>query len=40
MGQLNNVRILQKFPMCNDIHKVYDTFNINEEEQQFISLNL
>ena len=39
-GNFNNVRILQKFPMCNDIHKVYDTFNINEEEQQFISLNL
>lgn len=39
-GNFNNIRILQNFPKCMDYKKVYETFDITKEEQEFIEKNL
>lgn len=47
-GNFNNIRILQKFPMINDlkilentcyIDKIYDYFNITQDERKYINEN-
>jgi len=35
-GNFNNVRILQRFPYCNEYTKVYSSFAISEEEIRLI----
>ncbi len=35
-GNFNNIRILQSFPICDDIELVWDKFCITEEEKIFI----
>ena len=39
-GNFNNIRILQNFPKCMNYKKVYETFDITKEEQEFIEKNL
>ena len=39
-GNFNNIRILQHFPKCMNYKKVYETFDITKEEQEFIEKNL
>lgn len=39
-GNFNNIRILQKFPYCDNYDDVYNKFDITEEEIQFIDTNL
>tara|TARA_B100000927_G_C16434396_1_gene456998 strand:- start:19 stop:1284 length:1266 start_codon:yes stop_codon:yes gene_type:complete len=39
-GNFNNIRILQNFPKCMNYKKVYETFGITKEEQEFIEKNL
>ena len=39
-GNFNNIRILQRFPYCNDYNKVYEIFDITKDEQKFIELNI
>lgn len=39
-GNFNNIRILQKFPYCNDYNKIYDDFNITQDEIEFINNNI
>ena len=39
-GNFNNIRVLQKFPKCLNYDKVYKTFDITKEEQEFIEKNL
>jgi len=39
-GNFNNIRILQRFPYCEDYNKVYEKFDITEEEQKFIEKNI
>lgn len=39
-GNFNNIRILQSFPKCLNYKKVYETFDITKEEQEFIEKNL
>jgi DNA modification methylase/methylase of polypeptide subunit release factors len=39
-GNFNNIRILQHFPHCKNFKKIYTTFNINKEEQDFIINNI
>jgi len=39
-GNFNNIRILQNFPYSDNYEKIYDTFNITEEEQKCIETNL
>jgi len=36
-GNFNNPRILQSFPMCDDVESVWEHFGINHEEQTFIT---
>ena len=35
-GNFNNIRILQSFPICDDIELVWHKFDINENEKDFI----
>lgn len=35
-GNFNNIRILQHFPYIENSEKIYETFEISEQEQQFI----
>ena len=35
-GNFNNIRILQKFPYCDKYKNVYNKFNINQNEIEFI----
>ena len=35
-GNFNNIRILQKFPYCDKYENVYNTFNITQNEIEFI----
>ena len=35
-GNFNNIRILQRFPYAENYNKVYEKFDITEEEQKFI----
>lgn len=35
-GNFNNIRILQKFPYCDNYEKVYDIFNLTQDEIKFI----
>jgi SAM-dependent methyltransferase len=39
-GNFNNIRILQHFPVPPGVHDIYGFFKINQEEQEFIKLNL
>ena len=39
-GNFNNIRILQKFPYCDNYEKVYKNFNLTEEEINFIKSNI
>ena len=39
-GNFNNIRILQKFPYCDNYEKVYDTFNLTQDEIKFIESTL
>jgi len=39
-GNFNNIRILQKFPYCDDYDSVYEKFDISKEEIKFIEDNL
>ena len=39
-GNFNNIRILQNFPYCDNKEKVYETFKITTEEQNFINNNM
>ena len=39
-GNFNNIRILQRFPYCEDYNKVYKIFGITEEEIKFIEKNI
>ena len=39
-GNFNNVRILQKFPVCNQYDNVYASFNITEDEVKYIEANI
>jgi len=39
-GNFNNIRILQKFPYCNNYKNVYKKFNITQDEIKFIESNL
>jgi adenine-specific DNA-methyltransferase len=39
-GNFNNIRVLQNFPKCLNYNKVYETFDITKEEQEFIEKNL
>ena len=39
-GNFNNIRILQKFPYCDNYDDVYEKFGITEEEIKFIESNL
>ena len=44
-GNFNNIRILQSFPLpdieyTGDQQKIYDYFNITEEEANYITTNL
>lgn len=39
-GNFNNVRILQKFPIPQYFNKIYESFNITNEEIRFIESNL
>lgn len=36
-GNFNNIRILQKFPIPDDVDDIYESFMINTEEQSFIN---
>ena len=38
-GNFNNIRILQKFPYCDNYDDVYEKFGITEEEIKFIESN-
>jgi hypothetical protein len=38
-GNFNNIRILQKFPSCENYDDVYKKFDITEEEMKFIESN-
>ena len=38
-GNFNNIRILQRFPICEDYNSVYESFGINQEEIDFIENN-
>ena len=38
-GNFNNIRILQRFPCCDDYDKVYKKFKITKKEQKFIESN-
>ncbi len=38
-GNFNNIRILQKFPYCDNYDNVYKMFNIADEEIEFIETN-
>jgi len=35
-GNFNNIRILQQFPYPNDTNNIFNSFNINEREQELI----
>ena len=35
-GNFNNIRILQSFPICDDVDMVWYKFDISEEEKEFI----
>ena len=37
-GNFNNIRIMQKFPYCEDYDDVYKKFGISDEEIEFIEL--
>tara|TARA_B100001057_G_C22804862_1_gene932970 strand:+ start:557 stop:1822 length:1266 start_codon:yes stop_codon:yes gene_type:complete len=39
-GNFNNIRIMQKFPYCEDYDNVYKKFGISEEEIEFIQENV
>ena len=39
-GNFNNIRILQKFPYCDNYDDVYKNFGITKEEIKFIETNL
>ena len=39
-GNFNNIRILQKFPYCDNYKDVYKKFNITQDEIKFIESNL
>ena len=39
-GNFNNIRILQKFPYCDNYEEVYDKFNLTLDEIEFIESNL
>ena len=39
-GNFNNIRILQRFPYCDNYKNVYKKFNITEDEIKFIESNL
>ena len=39
-GNFNNIRILQKFPYCDNYKNVYKKFNITQDEIKFIESNL
>ena len=39
-GNFNNIRILQNFPYCDNKEKIYETFKITTEEQNFINNNM
>tara|TARA_B100001093_G_scaffold493944_1_gene536765 strand:- start:6182 stop:7444 length:1263 start_codon:yes stop_codon:yes gene_type:complete len=39
-GNFNNIRILQNFPYCDNKEKIYETFKITIEEQNFINNNM
>ena len=39
-GNFNNIRILQKFPYCDNYEEVYDKFNLTQDEIKFIETNL
>ena len=38
-GNFNNIRILQRFPICEDYNSVYESFGISQEEIDFIEKN-
>ena len=35
-GNFNNIRILQSFPVCDNVELVWHKFNINENEKDFV----
>ena len=35
-GNFNNIRILQSFPVCDNVESVWEKFGITEEEKTFI----
>ena len=35
-GNFNNPRILQSFPMCDDVESVWENFGISEKEKDFV----
>ena len=37
-GNFNNIQILQKMPLCDDHEKVYDYFNITNDEKKIIEM--
>jgi len=39
-GNFNNIRILQKFPYCDNYEEVYNKFNLTPDEIKFIESNL
>ncbi len=39
-GNFNNIRIMQKFPYCEDYDNVYKKFGITQEEIEFIQANV
>lgn len=39
-GNFNNIRILQRFPYCNDYNNIYEILDITKDEQNFIELNV
>ncbi len=39
-GNFNNIKILQRFPYCNDYNNIYEILDITKDEQNFIELNV